>query len=454
MLDSDGSGKYKWPMGQTFEPYEPEQALLFPPSVSDWLPEGHLARFVSETVDELDLSPFLKKFGEREDGRGQLAYHPRMMLKVLIFAYSRGIFSSRKIAAGIEDLVALRYLAAGNSPSHRTIARFRQEHISHFQALFVQIVRVAMNAGLVKMGTLAIDGTKLKANASKRKAMSYGRMKGEERRLEEEIKKIIGIAQGIDEAEDEEFGPDFRGDELPQELQTRKGRKEKIRAAIKALEEEQSKEDEESGHGEKQRQTGRGRPRRPDGVPPDNKQRNFTDPESRIMGSPQKGFVQGYNGQIAVDGKKQIIVATGVTQCAADTTELIPLTKAAMKNTRRNPTKVLADAGYKSEANLQELEDMGVEAHVALGRGERSSEPSPSAGPATKRMHRRRATERSRKIYKKRKAIVEPAFGWIKSVLGFRSFSMRGLKQVRGEWDLVCLALNMKRLASRMEWVA
>ena len=441
-------------MGKTFEPYDPEQGLLLPPSLSDWLPEGHLARFVSETVDELDLSPFLKKFRQREDGRGQLAYHPRMMLKVLIFAYSHGIFSSRKIAAGIEDLVALRYLAAGNNPSHRTIARFRQENISHFQSLFVQVVRVAVEAGLVKMGTLAIDGSKVKANASKHKAMSYGRMKVEERRLREEIKRITRLAQGIDEAEDEEFGPDFRGDELPEELRTREARRAKIRAAMKALEEAQSQEDEESGHGEQQQKTGKGRPRRPNGVPPDKKQRNFTDPESRMMGSPQAGFVQGYNGQIAVDAEEQIVVAQRITQCAADNAELVPMTKGAQENTALSAKKVVADAGYKSEANFQELENMKVDAHVALGRGERDSESRPDAGPATKRMHRKRRTKRSRKIYKQRKAIVEPVFGWIKSVLGFRSFSMRGLEKVSGEWSLVCLALNLKRMGPRIEWAA
>ena len=303
-------------MGKTFEPYEPEQALLLPPSLNDWLPEGHLARFVSDTVDQLDLSPLLKKFRQREDGRGQLAYHPRMMLKVLIFAYSQGIFSSRKIAAGVEDFVALRYLAAGNSPSHRTIARFRQENIGHFQSLFVQVVQVAVEAGLVKMGTIAIDGSKVKANASKHKAMSYGRMKAEEHRLTEEIKLITRLAQGTDEAEDEEFGPDFRGDELPEELRTREARRAKIREAMKSLEEAQSREDEDSGHGEQQQKTGKGRPRRPNGVPPDKKQRNFTDPESRVMGSPQTGFVQGYNGQIAVDAEE----LPGVNYIATPTT--------------------------------------------------------------------------------------------------------------------------------------
>ena len=264
-------------MGQVFEPYDPKQSLLFPPSLDDWLPEDHLARFISETIEQLDLSVFRAKYRERKDGRGQLAYDPRMMLKVLIYAYSVGIFSSRKIGAGMEDLVALRYLAAGNDPSHRTIARFRQENVAHFKDIFVQVIRVAAQAGLVKMGTLAIDGTKLKANASKHKSMSYGRMKSEDRRLKREIDKITGMAQGIDEAEDQEFGPDFRGDELPEELRTREARRAKIQEALKALEEEQAREDEDSGRGEYQAKTGRGHMKRPNGVPPDKKQRNFTD---------------------------------------------------------------------------------------------------------------------------------------------------------------------------------
>jgi len=316
-------------MGQRFEPYDPKQSLLFPPSLDDWLPDDHQARFISETVDQLDLCAFRAKYRERKDGRGQLAYDPRMMLKVLIYAYSVGIFSSRKIAAGLQDLVALRYLAAGNAPSHRTISRFRQEHIDRFKGIFVQVVRVAAQAGLVKMGTLAIDGTKLKANASKHKAMSYARMKSEDRRLKQEIDKITRLAQGIDESEDAEFGPDFRGDELPEELRTRETRRTKIREAIKSLEQEQVQDDEDSGRGEYHSETGRGNMKRPNGVPPDKKQRNFTDPESRIMGSPKTGYVQGYNAQIGVDAEAQMIVAAGVTQCAADNGELIPITKSA-----------------------------------------------------------------------------------------------------------------------------
>ena len=438
-------------MGQLFEPYDPDQCLLLPPSLSDWLPEGHLARFISETVDELDLSAFFAKYRSREDGRGRIAYHPRMMLKVLIYAYSEGIYSSRKIAAGLESLVALRYLAAGNQPSHRTLARFRQEHVKHFEQLFVQVVRIAVEAGLVKMGTLAIDGSKVKANASKHKAMSYGRMKAEEKRIAGEIRRITKLAQGIDEAEDGEFGPDFRGDELPDELQRRESRLKKIREAKARLEREQAEEDEASGRGEYNAKTGRGKLKRPNGVPEDKKQANFTDPDSRIMGNPKTGFVQGYNAQIAVDETEKIIVAAGVSQNAADSDQLLPMVKAAKANTRKKPKRTLADAGYKSEENLRALEKMDIDAHVALGKGETGARDT-NAGPATARMHRKRRTKRSRKIYKRRKVIAEPPFGWIKSVMGFRSFSMRGLTNVDGEWNLVALALNLRRMSSRLAW--
>jgi transposase len=440
-------------MGQVFHAYEPDQSLMFPPSLDDWLPEDHLARFVSDTVDELGLEGLYEKYEKREDGRGQLAYHPRMMLKILFYSYCEGIFSSRKIAKGIESLVALRFLSAGNLPSHRTIARFRLENLEHFERLFVEVVQIATRSGLVKMGTLAIDGTKIKANASKHKSMSYGRMKEEEQRLRGEIRRITKLARGIDEAEDAEFGPDFRGDELPEELRRRKDRLRVIREAKQRLEAEQAAEDEAQGRGKHREETGRGpKLKRPNGVPEDKKQANFTDPDSRIMGDRGKGFQQGYNAQTAVDGKNQIVVAADVTQCAADNGQLVPMTEAAAANTEMDAKRVLADAGYKSEENFQAMETVGIEAHVALGRGERQAAMAAEVGPATARMQRRRKTKRSRAIYKRRKCIVEPPFGWIKSVMGFRSFSMRGIEKVRAEWNLVCLTLNLKRMAPRLEW--
>jgi transposase len=435
-------------MAQTFHPYDPDQALLLPPSLREWLPGDHPAHFISDTVDELDLSAFMRKY-QREDGRGQLAYHPALMLKLLIYAYSIGIFSSRRIEAAIDEHVALRYLAAGNSPSHRTIARFRLEHLDAFQALFVEVVQIAQASGIVKLGTLAVDGTKLKANASKHKAMSYARMESEEQRLRAQIKRITDLARSTDEAEDAEFGPDFRGDELPEELRSRKSRLATIRAVKKRLEEAQAEADEKSGRGQGDRGP---KLKRKNGVPDDKAQSNFTDPESRIMKTSGGGFEQSYNAQIAVDSAEQIIVAADVTSCAADTGELLKMEAAAAANLGDHPKHLLADAGYKSEANFVELEKLGIRAFVSLGRGESLPKQVPTDRPATQRMARKLRTKRGRKRYRQRKTVVEPVFGWIKQVLGFRGFLLRGARKVKGEWNLVCMAMNLKRMAERLAW--
>jgi transposase len=440
-------------MGQIFEPYEPDQALLFPPSPRDWLPDGHLAYFISETVEQLDLSAFYAKYEQREDGRGNCAYEPRLMLKLLIYSYCTGIFSSRKISAGVEDRVAMRYLAAGHVPSHRTVARFRHEHLSAFRSLFVQVVQIAHEAGLVKMGTVAVDGSRVKANASKHKAMSYGRMKSEEQRLRREIKRLTALARTTDKAEDEEFGPDFRGDELPEELSRRETRLTAIRAAKRRLEQRQAEEDAAAKRGERWEQEGRGHElKRPNGTPPDARQDNFTDPESRIMKTSTGGFEQCFNAQIAVDAKEQIIVAADVTQSAADVEELLPMQEQAETNTGQRPKRVLADAGYKSEDNLAKLEQRGVDGYVSLGRREETREKAVTAGPATARMGRKLKTKRGRARFKMRKAIVEPAVGWIKHVIGFRAFSLRGHAKVTAEWDLVCMATNLRRMNDMIAW--
>jgi transposase len=437
-------------MGQVFYPYEPDQTLLFPPSLREWVPEGHLAHFVADTVDQLDLTAFYQRYEQRDDGRGQLAYEPRLMLKLLIYAYAVGLFSSRKIAKGLEDLVPLRYLAAGSTPSHRTLARFRQEHIGQFQALFIQVVRIARAAGLVAMGTLAIDGSKLKANASKHKAMSYGRMREEEARLRREIERMTQRAAEIDAAEDAEFGPDFRGDELPEELRRRESRLAKIREAMARLEQEQAAEDEALERGKRREEKGTGRKlKRPNGVPPDRKQMSFTDPESRLMKTAGGGFDQCYNAQLAIDAKQQIIVAANVTENAADNGQLLPLEVQAETILGVRATTLLADSGYKSEANFAALEQRGVDAYVSLGKGEElRATAEECGGPCTQRMGRKLRTDDGRQRFKRRKAIVEPVYGWIKHVLGFRAVSMRGLAKAKGEWSLVCLVVNLRRMAT------
>ena len=431
-------------MGQVFYPYEPDQTLLLPPSLREWVPEGHLAHFVADSVDALDLQALYARYERREDGRGQLAYEPRLLLKVLIYAYAVGLFSSRKIAKAVEELVPLRYLAAGHLPSHRTLARFRQEHSEQFQGLFVQVVRIAHAAGLVAMGTVAIDGSKVKANASKHKAMSYGRMKAEDDRLRREIERITQRAQEIDAAEDAEFGPDVRGDELPAELQRRETRRAKIREAMARLEAEAAAQDEASERG----QARPGGLKRPIGEPPESKQMNFTDPESRLMKTASGGFAQGYNAQLAIDAERQIIVAADVTANAADSGQLVPLEQQAETNTGVRATAVLADAGYKSEANFALLEERGVDAYVSLGKGEEVRATAEKSGPCTQRMGAKLRTEDGRQRFKRRKAIVEPVYGWIKHVLGFRAVSMRGLTKAKGEWSLVCLVINLRRMAT------
>lgn len=296
-------------MGTTFRPYSPDQELLLPPSLNEWLSEGHLAYFVSDVVEELDLSAFYARYDG--SGRRNSPFDPRMMLKVLIYAYATGVFSSRKIARKLEEDVAFRVLAAGNFPRHRTICDFRKQHLDAFRAVFVQVVHIAREAELVTLGTLAIDGTKVRANASKHKAMSYGRMREEKDRLSKEVDELCGQARRVDESEDQQFGPDQRGDELPEELQHRQARLGKIRAAKEKLEADQKSRDEAKGrHPDDDRRSPRGGRnfKRDYGVPEGKKQSNFTDPQSRIMKT-SDGFQQCYNGQLSVDGKFQIIVA-------------------------------------------------------------------------------------------------------------------------------------------------
>ena len=431
-------------MSTTFRPCAPDQALLFPPSPRDWLPEGHLAFFVADTVAALDLQALYAPYAG--DGRRNQPFDPQMMVTVLLYAYATGTFSSRRIARKLEEDVAYRVLAAGNFPAHRTIAEFRQQHLGAFEALFVQVVQVAREAGVVRLGTLAIDGTKLQANASKHKAMSYGRMRDEETRLRAQIAALTAQAEASDTTEDAALGPDVRGDELPAELQRRETRLAMIAAAKARLEARQADEDREKGRTPDDGRKGRGsKPFARDfGVPPDDAQDNFTDPESRIMKT-SDGYDQCYNGQIAVDDTSQMIVATGLTNCAADNGELVPLIDRVQATLGHDPAAVLADAGYRGEASFQTLETRQIAAYISLGK-EGKAHPAPNpALAATQRMAARLTSPDGKARYRRRKAIVEPVFGWIKDVLGFRRFSLRGEVKARGEWNVVCLAVNLKR---------
>ena len=434
-------------MPTRFRPYHPDQGLLLPPDLRDWLPEGHLAHHVSDLVEGLDMTAFYAPY--EGDGRRKSPYEPRMMLKVLIYGYATGVVSSRALARKLQEDVAFRVLAAGNFPSHRTLCEFRRRHLGDFKRLFVEVVRLAAETGVANFGKLSIDGTKVRANASKRKAMSYKRMREEEERLGEEIEALVDRAGAVDAQEDARFGEACRGDELPEELRRREDRLAAIRAAKERLEARQREADDARGRkpGQKRNPKG-GRPYKRDyGEPEEKAQDNFTDPQSRIMKTSAEGFQQCYNAQVAVEGKNQLIVAVEVSSNASDQGRLTPLVQEVESTHGRRPATVLADAGYCNEADLATLQALGVDGHVALGReGRRQVAVDAEKHPAKAAMAEKLATEAGRAQYAQRKWLAEAPIGWIKEALGFRRFSVRGLDKVRGEWDLVCLALNVKRM--------
>lgn len=443
-------------MPRDYRRYEPDQTLLLPPSLRDWLPEEHLAFFLSDAIDAMDLSTFEARYGD--SGPGNQAFDPRMMLKVLVYAYATGTFSSRKIAAKLHEDVAFRVLGADNFPAHRTISDFRQRHLAEFRDVFVQVVQLAREVGLVQLGTVAVDGSKVRANASKHKAMSYSRMKEEEKRLRKEIQDLLDLAKKTDAIEDKRHGRDKRGDELPAELVRRADRLRTIEAARKRLEARQCEIDQENGREpEDQDRPGKQGPRfkRAFGEPKPSAQENFTDPDSRIMKRGSSGFEQCYNPQIAVDEQERIIVATHVTQSASDVQELEPLMDQIEENLGQYPKKALADAGYRSESNFQGLENRGIEGFVVFGREKKGGKPKqPNASDeASVRMAKKMRSARGQDQYRKRKYLGEPPFAWIKSVMGFRQFSVRGLGKVAGEWDLACLAMNLRRMHGKIVWV-
>ena len=434
-------------MPTTFRPYQPDQLLLLSPDLREWLPAGHLVHHVSDLVDALDLSAFYAPY--EGDGRRNAPYEPTMMVKVLIYAYATGVFSSRAIARKLEEDVAFRVLAAENFPQHRTLCEFRRRHLEDFERMFVEVVRLAREMGVVRFGTLSVDGTKVRANASKRKAMSYGRMLKEEARLKEEIRRLLARAGAVDAEEDERYGEQMRGDEWPAELERREKRLAAIQQAKARLEAAQRAADDARGRKPGQdRPRGGGRPyKRAYGEPEAKAQSNFTDPESQIMNTSTEGFQQCYNAQMVVDEVHQFIVATDVEANASDQGQMLPLLDEVNERFGVEPEVVLADAGYCNEADLVALERRGIDAHIALGReGKEQAAVDPQRRPATHRMGEKLASERGRAQYAKRKWISEGPNGWIKEALGFRRFSLRGVDKVRGEWHLVCLALNLKRM--------
>ena len=456
-------------MGKSFRSDDLNQALLLPPSLHDWLPEKHLARFLVDVVETLDLGSIYASY-EAKDGRGQAAYAPEMMVRLLLYGYCVGVYSSRKIEVKTHEDVAFRFLSADEHPDHDTIADFRKRHLEALAGLFTQALLLCEKAGLVKLGHVAIDGTKIKANASKHKAQSYARMGETEQRLKQEIEALLKQAEQTDAAEDAQYGKGKRGDELPEELARRESRLKKIQQAKAELEQEARElaerkragaEDKLATRRDEQEQTGkkkRGRePRVPDpeqAQPNATAQRNFTDPESRIMpdGANKGSFVQGYNAQIAVDSATQVIVAAEITQETNDKMQLIPMIAQMVKNLEQKPEKVSADTGYFSEANVTDESVAGIDLHIATGRLTHGEVIEPATGPppenatAKQAMAHKLRTEAGRATFKMRKAVVEPVFGQIKERRGFRRFSLRGLTNVRAEWKLVCATANLLKL--------
>jgi len=434
----------------SYLPYEPRQQQLLPAALQDWLPEGHLAYYISDTVDNLDLGAFHARYAA--GGPRNQPFHPAMMVKVLIYGYATGVFSSRKLARKLHEDVAFRVLGAGNFPAHRTLSDFRALHLKELAALFVQVVKLARECGLVKLGTIAVDGTKVKANASRHKAMSYRRMEQAEAELKAQIDQLLARAKATDAAERDEPEVD-----LPAEIARREARLAVIKAAKERLEARQREADAARGRsGGDDR-----RPRHPDGtpkrgpkykrdfgVPGPTDQESFTDPDSRIMKHASGSFEQSYNAHTAVDATHQIIVAAELTNNAADNDRLPPLLQAVVANTGTLPQQTLADAGFRGEAALAKVADLPVEVIVALGReGRDQAAIDADKYPHTATMAAHLQTPAAKDAYRRRKAIVEPPNGWIKAVLGFRQFSLRGLKKVQAEWQLVCLALNLRRMA-------
>jgi transposase len=434
---------------------------LLPPSVDDWLTQYHLARFVVEVIDGLDLSNLTRQYA----GRGSKAHHPATLLAILVYGYATGVFSSRKLEMATYDSVAFRYIAAGSHPDHDTLATFRRRFIDELSGLFVQVLEMATEMKLLKLGTVCLDGTKIHANASRHSALSHGHIITLEAQLKQEVQELLALADAADTANT----PD--GMSLPKELKRREDRLAAMAAAKYKIAEraaeryarEKAEFDEKMGKREaKQKETGK----KPGGKPPtepepgvkDSDQINLTDEESRIMKVSAGGFEQCYNAQAGVDAATMLVVATGLTQASNDKQQVTPMIKTLQDQAERlgAVTTLIADTGFCSESNVNACEKAKMEPLIALARQDhhphwsaRFTQPTPLETDATamQAMAHRLATKTGRAAYALRKQTVEPVFGIIKSVMGFRQFSLRGKRLVSGEWNLVCLAWNVKRMA-------
>ena len=431
--------------------------FLFPPSVQEWLPEDHLARFIVDMVEQLDLSGLEESYA----GRGSDAHHPAMLVALLLYGYATGTFSSRALERASYDSIAVRYITANTHPDHDTINSFRKRFLKQIEAIFVQVLCYAQAMGMLKLGTLSVDGTKVHANASRHSAMSYGHAKKLQAKLKAEVAELMKRAEAANARDLPE------GLSLPEELSRREQRLAAI-AAAKAKIEARVKAEAEAAYAAKlaaraQRAKKNGKPPRgrppapPSGTPSDQDQVNFTDEESRIMPMPGGGFEQAYNAQAAVDTDSLLVVASTLTQATNDKQQVVPMLEQlqALPQELGRVKRLLADTGYASEDNVNACAQAKVEPLIALGREghhrglfERFAEPAPLQGKPTPlaAMRHRLQTRRGRKWYALRKCTVEPVFGLIKQVMKFRQFLLRGLTGARGEWSLACLAWNLKRM--------
>lgn len=445
-------------MGKGYRHYDMNQQMLLPQDLREWLRADHLALYVSDVVDQLDLGGIMRAYeGEM---RGRPPYHPAMMVKLLVYGYSTGRASSRKIERATYEDVAFRVLACNQQPDHASIAEFRRRHLKELGKLFVQVLKLCRRSGLVKLGHVAIDGTKMRANASKRKSLTYERMNKVEKELEEQVKALLEEAERTDEREDALYGKQKRGDELPEQLRNRETRLAKIREAKAQLESEMKEEAAREEQLKKERKAAKekgeavlktGHKRKwirgetGEAVPKPDVQRNLTDADSRIMKDTVSGsFQQAYNAQIAVDDQTQIIVAARVVRHANDFEQLVPTLVKVKENVGRMPEAATADAGYFSARAVTDESLKDVDLYVPPN-------PLPKEGAGLSAAARSRMREKlnspgGQEIYKKRNSTVEPVFAHIKHIRGYRQFLLRGLEKVEAEWSLICMTNNLLKM--------
>ena len=459
-------------MSRRFRPCSLEQPFFLPPALQDWLPQDHLARFVADVVEELDLSAIYCTY-ERKDGRGQLGYHPLLLTRLLLYAYAKGVSSSRRIEQATYEDIAFRYLAANQHPDHDTIANFRKQHLEQLAEIFVQVLRLCQKAGLIKLGNVAIDGTKILANASRKRSATYDKLSESERYWKDVINRLLAEAQQRDDEEDTLFGKGQRESALPPDLADAARRLDAIRQAKRDLEREaqeqvaaaegeanalkesrpgkNSSEEERKQHRQRKERSKKRVQRARANAEKPGRQHNFVDSDSRVMhDNGRKCAVQAYNAQAAVDSEAQVVVAAEVTQEVNDKRQLLPMVRSVQGNIGRMPQVITADCGYWDASELANESLQGAELLVApdrdIGKEEAELAANAPRGKIAAAMRARLKSEEGRALYKVRKSTVEPVFGQIKETRGFRRFRLRGFMQVSAEWKLICLTHNLLKL--------